>query len=177
MKVLRPGKHKARLFSLLKEVSIQLETRMPLRYTILYLMLGMTMQTFAYSSKPLKADSGTVIITLENSSDRQSRIDSVYLIFDRYDKRGAGIIKQVFYPVHNQVQIKVPIGRYYVNIFCLGIYNHAGFDRVLTAKSSHTHKIFLRLQASALFTPGMVEIPREKWDPSHLAILQVHNSK
>lgn len=158
---------------------IQVETRIPLllRCTISSLLLILAMQTFAYSSRPLKADSGTVVITLENSSDRQSRIDSVYLIFDRYDKRGAGIIKQVFYPVNNQVQIKVPIGTYYVNIFCLGIYNHAGFDRVLTAKSRHIHKIFLRLQASALFTPGMVEIPIEKWDPSHLAILQLHNSK
>jgi hypothetical protein len=148
-----------------------------LKNTILPLLLITALHSFAYSSKVPKSDSGTVIITLENASDRQSRIDSVYLIFDRYDKRGAGVIKKVYYPINNQVQITVPQGRYYVNIFCLGIYNRVGFDRILTAKANRKLKIFLRLQASALFTTGMVEIPQEKWDPSHLAILQLHTSK
>jgi hypothetical protein len=140
-------------------------------------LLLATRQGFADTSGIFKIDSGTVIFTLQNASDRQSQIDSVYLIFDRYDKRGAGIIKQVFYPVNNQVEINVPRGKYYVNIYCLGIYNKAGFDRIITAKANRKHKVFLRLQNAALFTPGMAEIPHEKWDPSHLAILQFHSSK
>ncbi len=148
-----------------------------MRNIILPLLLITVLHSRAYSSRIPKSDSGTVIITLQNASDRKSRIDSIYLIFDRYDKRGAGVIKQVFYPINNQVEVTVPKGRYYVNIYCLGIYNKAGFDRILTAKANRKHKIFLRLQASALFTPGMVEIPLEKWDPSHLAILKLHPSK
>jgi hypothetical protein len=133
--------------------------------------------SFGYSEKIPKTDSGTVVISLQNAADRQSRIDSVYLIFDRYDRRGAGIIRQVYLPVNNQVQLLLPGGRYYVNIFCLGIYNKAGFDRIITIKANRTRRIFLRLQASALFTPGMVEIPRQKWDPSHLAILKSRSSR
>ncbi len=148
-----------------------------MRNIILPLLLIAVLHSHAYSSRIPKSDSGTVIITLQNASDRKSRIDSIYLIFDRYDKRGAGVIKQVFHPINNQVEVTVPKGRYYVNIYCLGIYNKAGFDRILTAKANRKHKIFLRLQASALFTPGMVEIPLEKWDPSHLAILKLHPSK
>ena len=117
------------------------------------------------------------MITLQNAADRQSRIDSVYLIFDRFDLRGAGIIKQVYHPVDNQVLLKLPKGRYYVNIYCLGIYNKAGFDRVITIKTNRTRKIFLRLQASALFTPGMVRIPHQEWDPAHLAILKSGGSR
>jgi hypothetical protein len=127
---------------------------------------------YAHIPQIPKKDSGMVVIHLQNASDRQSRIDSIFLIFDRYDKRGAGVIKQVFYPKNNQVQITVPKGRYYVNIYCLGIYNHAGFDRIITVRANRKRKIFLKLQACALFTPGMVEIPREKWDPAHLAIME-----
>ncbi len=148
-----------------------------MRNTILYLTLTTAVPHHAYSSDVPKTDSGTVIITLQNASDRQSRIDSIYLIFDRYDKRGAGIIRRVYRPKDNQVEIKVPRGRYYVNIYCLGIYNRAGFDRIITARPNRRMKIFLKLQASSLFTPGMVEIPREKWDPAHLAIMQTHASK
>jgi hypothetical protein len=130
-----------------------------------------------YSKKIPKSDSGTVVISLQNAADRQSRIDSIYLIFDRYDLRGAGIVKQVYRPTDNQVRLIIPKGKYYVSIFCLGIYNKAGFDRVITVKANRTRKVFLRLQASALFTPGMVEIPKQKWDPSHLAILRPVNSR
>ncbi|MFI5194804.1 MAG: hypothetical protein ACHQD7_12120 [Chitinophagales bacterium] len=150
---------------------------MLLRNTILCLMLTLAMHNYAYSTDVPKTDSGTVIITLQNASDRQSRIDSIYLIFDRYDKRGAGIIRHVYCPKDNQVEIKVPRGRYYVNIYCLGIYNRAGFDRIITARPNRKLKILLKLQASSLFTPGMVEIPREKWDPAHLAIMHSHTSK
>ncbi|MDP4211710.1 MAG: hypothetical protein Q8926_03730 [Bacteroidota bacterium] len=140
-------------------------------------MLITAVHSFVYSSGLPRSDSGTVVIDLQNASDRQSRIDSIYLIFDRYDKRGAGIIKQVYYPKNNQVEITVPKGRYYVNIYCLGIYNRAGFDRTILVKPTRKLRIFLKLQASALFTPGMVEIPHEKWDPAHLAIMQSHASK
>jgi hypothetical protein len=133
--------------------------------------------SFGYSEKIPKKDSGTVVISLQNAADRQSRIDSVYLIFDRCDRRGAGIIRQVYLPVNNQVQLLLPGGRYFVNIFCLGIYNKAGFDRIITIKANRTRRIFLRLQASALFTPGIVKIPRQKWDPSHLAILKSGSSR
>ncbi len=123
-----------------------------------------------------KSDSGTVTITLENAFDKQSRIDSIYLIFDRYDKRGAGVIKQVFRSRDNVIQINVPSGRYYVNIFCLGIYNKAGFDRIVTVRANKERKISLRLQAP-LFIPGSVKIPGQKWDPSHLAILKSDPSR
>lgn len=145
--------------------------------TILSLFLTTALNGYGYSEKIPKTDSGTVLISLQNASDRQSRIDSIYLIFDRYDRRGAGIIKKVYHPVNNEVELMIPKGRYYVNIYCLGIYNKAGFDRIVTVKASRKQKIFLRLQASALFTPGMVKIPGQKWDPSHLAILKSGGSR
>jgi hypothetical protein len=116
-------------------------------------------------------DSGIVTITLQNISDKLSKIDSVFVIFDRYDLRGAGIIKQVFYPgIANQIRIILPEGKYYLNIYCLGIYNKEAFDRIVSAKSKKNHKISLRLQQSALFQLGRARMPADHFDPAHLAI-------
>ncbi len=113
-----------------------------------------------------------VTITLQNASDKLSKIDSVFLIFDRYDLRGAGVIKKVFYPdIDNQIHVSLPKGKYYINIFCLGIYNKESFDRVVYAKSNKNRKITLRLQESALYQLGLAKIPADHFDPSHLAIL------
>ena len=126
---------------------------------------------YAVDQLPSK-DSSTVTITLQNASDKLSKIDSVFVVFDRYDLRGAGIIKRVFYPdVDNKIQVNLPKGKYFLNIYCLGIYNKESFDRIVYAKPNRNHNIFLRLQASALFHQGNIRMPADHFDPSHLAIL------
>jgi hypothetical protein len=144
---------------------------MLLRKTITAILLMAACRAYANDSIPSK-DSSTITITLQNSSDKLSKIDSVFVIFDRFDLRGAGVVKQVFYPdIDNQIHISLPKGKYYVNIFCLGIYNKEGFDRIVSAKPNKNHKIFLRLQQSALFQLGLPHLPDDHFDPSHLAIL------
>src|SRR5450755_3523854 len=129
-----------------------------------------------YAKKGISAnDSSTVTITLQNAADKLSKIDSVFVIFDRYDLRGAGVVKQVFYPdFDNKIQVSLPKGKYYINIFCLGIYNKEGFDRIISAKPNKNQKIFLRLQQSALFQLGLARLPDDHFDPSHLAILNTN---
>lgn len=127
--------------------------------------------SYANDSIPSK-DSSTVTISLQNASDKLSKIDSVFVIFDRFDLRGAGVVKQVFYPdIDNQIHVSLPRGKYYINIYCLGIYNKEGFDRIVSTKPHKNHKIFLRLQESALFQLGLAHMPDDHFDPSHLAIL------
>lgn len=125
------------------------------------------------STESTPSDSGVIIIALQNASDKLSKIDSVFVIFDRYDLRGAGVIKQVFYPdLENQIRVSLPKGKYYLNIYCLGIYNKEAFDRIVSAKPKKNQKIFLRLQASALYHQGAARLPLEHFDPSHLAIFK-----
>ena len=132
-------------------------------------------QCYGNNTLPSK-DSSTVTITLQNASDKLSKIDSVFVIFDRFDLRGAGVIKQVFYPdIENRIRVSLPKGKYFINIYCLGIYNKEGFDRIVSAKPNKNHNIFLRLQASALFRRGDARIPIDHFDPSHLAILNFGN--
>ena len=144
---------------------------MLLRTTIPIVLLLASCQCYGNESTP--SDSGTIIIALQNASDKLSKIDSVFVIFDRYDLRGAGVIKQVFYPdLENQIRVCLPKGKYYLNIYCLGIYNKEAFDRIVSAKPRKNQKIFLRLQASALYHQGSARLPLEHFDPSHLAIFK-----
>lgn len=129
-----------------------------------------------YGNGEIPKDSGTIVITLQNSSDKLSKIDSVFVIFDRFDLRGAGIVKKVFYPdIENKIRVNLPRGKYYISIYCLGIYNKESFDRIISAKSNKERNIFLRLQASALYKQGLARIPGEHFDPAHLAILNFSN--
>jgi hypothetical protein len=138
---------------------------------IIFVLLAMASgHCYGYDSLPSK-DSGTVMISLQNASDKLSKIDSVFIIFDRYDLRGAGVVRQVFYPdFDNRIKITLPKGKYFMNIYCLGIYNKVAFDRVVSAKPNKNRKVFLRLQQSALFKLGLAHMPDEHFDPSHLAI-------
>ena len=125
---------------------------------------------YGHDSLPIN-DSGTVTILLQNASDKLSKIDSVFIIMDRYDLRGAGVVKQVFYPdMDNRIKISLPKGKYYMNIYCLGIYNKVAFDRVVSAKPNKNRKVSLRLQQAALFQLGLAHMPDDHFDPSHLAI-------
>ncbi len=143
--------------------------------TIFAALLLTISHCYGYDSLSSK-DSSTITIRLQNASDKLSKIDSVFVVFDRYDLRGAGVIKQIYYPdADNQIRINLPKGKYYINIYCLGIYNKEGFDRIVSARSNKNHNILLRLQASALFRPGFVQIPADHFDPSHLAILNFRN--
>ncbi len=136
-------------------------------FALLFMASG---HCYGFGSLPLK-DSGTVTISLQNASDKLSKIDSVFIVIDRYDLRGAGVVKQVFYPdIDNRIKISLPKGKYYMNMYCLGIYNKVAFDRVISAKPNKNHKVFLRLQQSALFQLGLAHLPDEHFDPSHLAI-------
>jgi hypothetical protein len=136
---------------------------------ILSLLIFSCLLAFPANKNPLK-DSTTVVIQLDNAMDQNTLVDSVYLIFDRYDRSGAGIVRQIFYPVNNTIKVVVPKGKYYVNIVCIGTYNREYFDKIIKAKSDKENKIFVKLEASALFTPGFVSIPEEKIDFANLSI-------
>ena len=145
------------------------------RGIILTLFLVASGRSYAYDTLPSKdspsKDSGTITISLQNASEKLSKIDSVFIILDRYDLRGAGVVKQIFYPdMDNRITITLPKGKYYMNIYCLGIYNKIAFNRVVSAKPNKNRKIFLRMQQASLYHSGLINFPDDHFDPSHLAI-------
>jgi hypothetical protein len=142
-----------------------------LRYFISCLLAFSHIIGFSATNKPVK-DSTTVVFKLDNASHHNLNIDSVFMIFDKYDRSGAGVVMQVFYPVDNTIKVTVPKGKYYVNIICIGTYAHESFDKVITATSDKEKKFYLNLQEADLFTPGLAFIPEEKVDFSNLSIMR-----
>jgi hypothetical protein len=122
-------------------------------------------------------DSATVIITLDNVSNQNKEIDSIYLVFDSYDRSGAGIVKQVFHPVNNKIALLVPKGKYYVDLYCLGTFNDRRFNQVIIARRKRLNRLSVKLKYEAFFTPGFVDIPKEQIDLANLSVTRYNSYK
>jgi len=116
------------------------------------------------------ADSLKVTIQLGNRMQSNSGIDSVFVIFDRHDLSGAGVIKQIFYPVNNQIVIeKVPKGKYYIEVSSLG-YDQQSFNDIATVSERRNNKVKIKFNPSEPYTPGSANIPNERINSSQLIV-------
>ena len=115
-------------------------------------------------------DSVALTIHLNNSANEKAQIDSVYLVFDRYDLSAAGLVKKVYYPENNTIVVdKLPKGKYYVEVFCLG--NYLGhFEKTMMIHPKASSNVYFKLEKQDFFETGMAFIPPEKYDFSKLPI-------
>jgi len=114
-------------------------------------------------------NAGAVRFQLRNAHTQ----DSVLIIFDRYDRTGAGVVYQVFATdSDNGITIPaVPAGKYYVTIQCKGV-NHDRIERLVTIKARKHEKVRVELQAAEVFSKDGVVIPAFNPSFSDLAILR-----
>ncbi len=141
-------------------------------FLILIISPGWLMQAKAQKKK--KTDSTNVTIRFNNSVNNHSPVDSVLVIFDRYNLTEAGAIKKVFYPVNNKVVIKgVPEGKFFINVICLGIYKD-NFSEIsyVYEKRKNKNTFSFRLQPGEVYTDTSVYIPKETIDPAKLSVLR-----
>ena len=115
-------------------------------------------------------DSAAIIISFNNNSNQDKPIDSVFVIFDKWDLSGAGIVKQVFYPVNNRIALIIPKGKYYVDVYCLKGRRREHFGTIFKAKLNKKNILFFKLEEAELFMPGSVQFPQEKIDFGNLSI-------
>lgn len=142
-----------------------------MRAVIALLVLCFLSGTSLYAQRKLPTDSVDVTIRLTNAG-KTPFMDSVLVIFDRYDHSGAGIIKKVFYPVKNEIIImKVPPARYYIEVLCLGSY-HEKFNELTFVNNRRSNVLTYRISKTSTFTPGLAIIPVERIDFSKLQILK-----
>ena len=114
-------------------------------------------------------DSISVTIFLKT---KKVTVDSVFIIFDRYDLTGAGVIKQVFYPSDNKIVIdKVPNGKYYVDVFGIGV-DHQSFTRVSTIGKRRSNKVLIPFKTFETYIPGTAVIPPSTFDPTNLVVIK-----
>src|SRR4051812_43840959 len=98
------------------------------------LLMLLTAKTATAQSNRLP-DSVNVLIRLHPRDVKNPLVDSVLVIFDRFDRTGAGIVKRIYYPTNNQFTISnVPEGKYYISIYCLGFYRDTFNDLMFVSK-------------------------------------------
>jgi hypothetical protein len=136
-------------------------------------MLVMLLIAFtATAQRKRTPDSVNVVIRLHTRHPKNPRVDSVLVIFDRFDHTGAGVIRKIFHPTDNQITIpQVPEGRYYISIFCLGLHREY-FNDLTFINKRHSNSLQYNLDWSEEYKPGDY-VPDFNIDFTNLAITNV----
>ncbi len=143
------------------------------RTLITALLVSTSLFSFAHTGIPtLKAKARTgrssknataYIFHFDNTVNKNNSVDSVLVILDKYDHSGAGIVRKVFHPgADNQIVIEdLPAGKYYADIYVLGMYKQHFSTVIYTAKSVKKNKIDLALDYTDAYVPGNTGMPAE----------------
>lgn len=119
------------------------------------------------SAQPTSRDSIPVTIIFNN---KKVTVDSVFVIFDKYDLTGAGVVKQVFYPSNNRLVIhNVPKGKYYVDVFCIGMPGQ-NYSRIRTISKRRDNSVTIPLKTIDTYIPGTAVIPSHAVDFNNLVV-------
>jgi hypothetical protein len=110
-----------------------------------------------------KSTGSSYAFKIDNSINKNNQVDSVLVILDKFDHTGAGIVRKVFYPnAENKVIIdELPAGKYYAEIYVLGIYKKHFSTVINTEKITKKNKLVLPLDYTDVYVPGSVNIPAE----------------
>ncbi|HMI59625.1 MAG TPA: hypothetical protein VK518_01915 [Puia sp.] len=117
-------------------------------------------------------NSGTIRFQFGNpgSADHQ---DSVLIIFDKYNRTGAGVVYQVFATdsTHGITIPAVPAGKYYVTIQCKGLHRDR-VEKLITIKAKKHEKLHIELEAAERIAKEKIVIPAYRPGFSDMAILK-----
>jgi hypothetical protein len=120
----------------------------------------------------VKSTTGTTQFNFHNHNSNYSSKDSFLIIYDRYDRSGAGIIHKIFYPsVDHTISVAgIPPGKYFITIQGLGIHRKR-FEKVIRIKSRKSENVAIKLEDCDEFTKDNVVIPAEYTDFANLKIM------
>ncbi|OQP65173.1 hypothetical protein A3860_15995 [Niastella vici] len=139
---------------------------------VLILLITLLKSETARAQGKRTPDSVNVLIRLHPRSAKNPRVDSVLVIFDRFDHTGAGIVKRIYHPTDNQFSIPhVPEGKYFITIYCLGFYRDVFNDQLFISKR-HSNNLRYKLKQSEEYVPGTF-IPDMEIDFTNLAITNI----
>lgn len=119
-----------------------------------------------------KINQGETQLTFHKHSFDHCNKDSILIIYDRYDRSGAGIIFKVFYPTNDHmISIPdIPAGKYFVTIQCLGKH-HDRFEKIVKIKSGKCQTISITLEHCDDYKKEAVVIPKDNINFSKLSII------
>ena len=119
-----------------------------------------------------KAREGSVQFRFRTRNINQVNKDSVLVIYDRFDRSGAGIIHKVYYPsTDHTISINgIPAGKYFVTIQWLGMHRDR-IEKVMTIKSNKCETFSVKMQDCDEYSKENVFIPEEHTDFSKLKVI------
>lgn len=119
----------------------------------------------------IKLKAGATEFRFRNFNFNRKRKDSFLVIYDRYDRSGAGIIKKVFYPGQDETILvnDIPSGKYFITVQRLGRHRQK-FEKVSKVKSLKCETIVINIEDWDECTKEQIIIPKENTDFSKLSI-------
>ena len=117
---------------------------------------------------------GQTEFTFYNNRFNLTKKDSILVIYDRYDRSGAGVVRKIFYPGRKQsiVVDEIPAGKYFVTVQCLGKH-HDRFEKVVRIKPGKTATVPVTLNVCEEYAKEKVIIPNYPVDFSKLSVVKM----
>jgi hypothetical protein len=145
-------------------------------YLVCLLLAASAAQAAGFDPVPgptREAQKGGVKFQFDKIAACQDHKDSVLIIFDRFNRTGAGVIYQVFAADqdHSITISGVPAGKYYVTIQCLGSH-HDRLEKLVRIKAKKSSNVKIQLEDSEVVTTDKVVIPSYRPDFANLTILR-----
>lgn len=148
----------------------------------IYLYLAcLLLSLAAHADKGPRAKSGKVMVQegsvqfrFNNLAPADAHKDSVLIIFDRWNRTGAGVVYKVFSADNDRnITIEgVPAGKYFVTIQGLGIHRDRT-ETIVTVKAQKNHQFSISLEDSEEFSKESVIIPSSGTDLASLSIVNM----
>lgn len=115
---------------------------------------------------------GSVTVKLDNSKNENQVIESAYIILDKYDLTGAGVVKEKFDVAGNKISLdNLPVGKYYADIYIKGSYKQH-FSKVI--KVTKKGKLYtFKMEETEFYNPGEGVIPGESNDFSKTSVVRM----
>jgi hypothetical protein len=137
-----------------------------------YLITVLTFFTLKVNAQCNTSAKGSVIIELDNSKNENQPVEAAYIILDKYNLTGAGLVKERFDVSDNKISLdNLPVGKYYADIYTKGDYKQH-FSKVI--KVTKKGKLYtFRLDDIEFYNSHEVNIPQESNDFSKTSVVRM----
>jgi len=132
----------------------------------------LTLLTFKANAQDNTCVKGSVTIQLDNSKNENKPVEAAYIILDRYDLTGAGVVKEKFDVNDNKISLEnLPVGKYYADIYTKGAYTQH-FSKVIRVTKKGKFYTF-KLDDIEFYNPEEIVIPQESNDFSKTSVVRM----
>ena len=132
-------------------------------------LAALTLMPYSMSAQNNVYTKGLVTFRLDNSENNNKSVDAAFIILDRFDLTGAGVVKEKYDVTDNKISLEnLPVGKYYADIFVKGFYNQH-FSRIINVTKKGKTYTF-KLSEIGFYEAGNAFIPKESNDYSKTSI-------